>query len=184
MAGTLKGGIGSASAVTVDGITVGALAAVNSMGSVVGPDGRTFWAAPFELEGEFGGLGADPGRLRAQPDAWPGAKLDPSPRENTTLCVVATDVELTNPELKRVAAMAQAGLAQAIRPVFTPFDGDVVFALSTARRAPAEPRAFTVARIGALAADTLARAVARGVYEARAWPGSGVADWAGAGFRV
>ena len=165
MAGTLKGGIGSASAVTADAITVGALAAVNSMGSVVGPDGRTFWAAPFELEGEFGG--SDPGLLRAQPDAWPYAKVDPSPRENTTLCVVATDVELTNPELKRVAAMARAGLAQAIRPVFTPFDGDVVFALSTARRPAAEPRAFTVARIGALAADTLARAVARGVYEAR-----------------
>lgn len=165
MAGTLKGGIGSASAVTSDGITVGALAAVNSMGAVVGPDGRTFWAAPFELEDELGG--ADPGRLRAAPDAWPHAKVDPSPRENTTLCVVATDAELSNPELKRVAAMARAGLAHAIRPVFTPFDGDVVFALSTARRPPAEPRAFTVARIGALAADTLARAIARGVYEAR-----------------
>jgi L-aminopeptidase/D-esterase-like protein len=165
MAGTLKGGIGSASAVTADGITVGALAAVNSMGSVTGADGRTFWAAPFELDAEFGG--ADPGRLRAEPDAWPGAKVDPSPRENTTLCVVATDVALTNPELKRVAAMARAGLAQAIRPVFTPFDGDVVFAVSTTRLEPAEPRAFTVARIGALAADTLARAIARGVYEAR-----------------
>jgi L-aminopeptidase/D-esterase-like protein len=171
MAGTLKGGIGSASAVTTDGITVGALAAVNSMGSVVGADGRTFWAAPFELDGEFGG--GDPGRLRAEPDAWPGAKVDPSPRENTTLCVVATDVALSNPELKRVAAMARAGLAQAIRPVFTPFDGDVVFALSTARREAPEPRALAIARIGALAADTLARAIARGVYEARDWSVAG-----------
>jgi L-aminopeptidase/D-esterase-like protein len=175
MAGALKGGIGSASAVTADGITVGALAAVNSFGSVVGPDGRTFWAQPFEIEGEFGAL--NPGALRAAPDAWPGAKLDPSPRANTTLACVATDVALTTPELKRVAAMARAGLAHAIRPVFAPFDGDVVFALSTARRQPAEPRALTLARIGALAADTLARAIARGVFEATAWEGSPAPDW-------
>jgi L-aminopeptidase/D-esterase-like protein len=175
MAGALKGGIGSASAVTADGITVGALAAVNSFGAVTGPDGRTFWAQPFEIEAEFGGL--DPCALKAEPDAWPGAKLDPSPRGNTTLCCVATDVALSNPELKRVAAMARAGLAHAIRPVFAPFDGDVVFALSTGRREPAEPRALTVARIGALAADTLARAIARGVHEARAWEGSPFPDW-------
>lgn len=175
MAGRLKGGIGSASAVTSDAITVGALAAVNSFGAVVGADGRSFWAAPFELGVEFGGLG--PAGLRGEPDAWPLAKLDPQPRANTTLCCVATDVALTNPELKRVAAMARAGLAHAIRPVFAPFDGDVVFALSTGRIEPTEPRALTLARIGALAADVLARAIARGVYEARAWEGGAVQDW-------
>lgn len=164
VAGTLKGGLGSASVVAADGITVGALAAVNSFGSVVAPDGETFWAAPYEMGGEFGGRGA--AGLAAQPDAWPHAKRDPGPRENTTICIVATDAALTNVEAERVAVMARAGLARAIRPVFAPFDGDVIFSLATGKVAAPEPRAFTVARIGALAADCLARAVARGVYEA------------------
>jgi L-aminopeptidase/D-esterase-like protein len=174
-AGTLKGGVGSASALTRDGLTVGALAAVNSFGSVVGPDGSAFWAAPFELAHEFGGT--DPAELWAEPDAWPHAKHDPAPGHNTTLCCVATDAALTAVELKRVAVMARAGLARAIRPVFTPFDGDVIFALSTGRREAPEPRPLTVARLGALAADTLARAVGRGVYEAQTWPGATLPDW-------
>jgi L-aminopeptidase/D-esterase-like protein len=164
MAGTLEGGLGSASAVTADGITVAALAAVTSLGSVVAPDGRSFWAAPWEIDGEFGGGG--PAGLRALPDSWPHAKLDPGARENTTLCVVATDCALSNIEAERVAVMARAGLARAIRPVFAPFDGDVIFSLATGRVAAPVPRAVTVARIGALAADCLARAVARGVFEA------------------
>lgn len=168
MAGTLPGGLGSASIAADDGITIGALAAVNSFGSVVAPDGRTFWAAPYEIEGEFGGRGT--AGLGADPDRWPYAKADPGARENTTICVVATDARLTAPECKRVAAMATAGLARAIRPVFAPYDGDVVFALATCRVEAAEPRPFSVARIGALAADCLARAVARGVFEA--YPGA------------
>lgn len=164
MAGTLKGGLGSASVVTADGITVGALAAVNSFGSVAAPDGKTLWAAPYELDGEFGGRGD--GGLVARPDAWPHSKRDPGPRENTTICIVATDAALTQVEAERVAVMARAGLARAIRPVFAPFDGDVIFSLATGKAAVAEPRAFIVARVGALAADCLARAVARGVYEA------------------
>ena len=165
LAGTLRGGLGSASAVTADGITVGALAAVNSFGSVVAADGETFLAAPWEVDGEFGGRG--PGQLRIAADAWPHAKRDPQAGENTTLCVVATDAALTNVEAKRVAVMARAGLACAIRPVFSPFDGDVIFALATGRLPVAEPRPWTTARIGALAADCLARAVARGVHAAR-----------------
>ena len=176
MAGTLKGGLGSASAVTRAGITVGALAAVNSFGSVVGPDGCSFWAAPFEIGHEFGGT--DPGELYARPDAWPFAKRDPQGLDNTTIAVVATDADLTTAEATRVARMAKAGLARAIRPVFSRFVGDVVFALATGRVAMPEPRAFTLARSGALAADCLARAVARGVYEARAWEGSDIQDWA------
>jgi L-aminopeptidase/D-esterase-like protein len=74
--------------------------------------------------------------------------------------------------------MAQDGLARAIRPVHAPFDGDVVFVLSTAARPLAEPPAYTVARVGALAADCLARAVARGVHAATAWPGVAVRTWA------
>jgi L-aminopeptidase/D-esterase-like protein len=91
--------------------------------------------------------------------------------------VVATDVKLTSDEAKRVAIMAQDGMARAIRPSHTPFDGDIVFAMSTGKLEAAEPRAFTVARIGALAADTLARAIARAVYLATPWPGSEVPTW-------
>jgi L-aminopeptidase/D-esterase-like protein len=176
MAGALKGGTGSASIVAADGVTVGALVAVNSFGSVVAGDGRTFWAAPFELDGEFGGVAPSAG-FAAQPDDWGLAKAEAAPRANTTIACVATDVALTPAQAKRVAVMAQDGLARAIRPVHAPFDGDVVFALSTAARPLGERPAFEIARIGALAADTLARAVARAVYEATPWPGASVACW-------
>ena len=168
MAGALKGGTGSASVIAADGVKVGALALVNCFGSVVA-EGGDFWAAPYELAGEFGARGA--AGLKAAPDAWGLAKADPKARMNTTIACVATDVALTPAQAKRVAIMAQDGLARAIRPVHAPFDGDVVFALSTARRPLAAGDDFTVARIGALAADALARAVARGVYEAAGWPG-------------
>jgi L-aminopeptidase/D-esterase-like protein len=182
MAGALKGGTGSASIVAADGITVGALVCVNSWGSVVAPGGKSFWAAPYELGGEFGGLGS--AGLTGAPDDWGLAKADPHARmaqdrlarANTTIACVATDVALTPAQAKRVAVMAQDGLARAIRPIHAPFDGDVVFALSTGRR-PLEGGDFTIARIGALAADTLARAVARGVHDATPWPGSDVRCW-------
>lgn len=176
MAGALKGGTGSASVVTADGITVGALACVNSFGSVVAPGGRTFWASPFEIADEFGGLGA--GGLVAAPEAWGLAKAEPQARRNTTIACVATDLALTPAQAKRVAIMAQDGLARAIRPVHAPFDGDVVFALSTGREALAEAgAAMLVARVGALAADCLSRAVARAVYAATPWPESDVRCW-------
>ena len=175
MAGTLKGGVGSASAMTDDGFTVGALAAVNSFGSVIAPGGRTFWAAPYELDAEFGGLGA--GGLSASPDDWGAAKAEAVPRANTTIACVATDVALTPAQAKRVAIMAQDGLARAVRPAHAPSDGDVVFALSTGRITLPQVTPLILARIGALAADCLARAVARGVYEATPWPGEAVACW-------
>lgn len=169
MAGSLKGGTGSASIVSHDGITVGALVCVNAWGSVTAPGGRTFWAAPYEIGQEFGGLGS--AGLRADPEDWGLAKRQAAPRLNTTIACVATDAVLTPAQAKRVAVMAQDGLARAIRPVHAPFDGDVVFALSTGKRPLVETPDLFVARIGALAADCLARAVARGVYEAVAWPG-------------
>lgn len=172
MAGGLKGGTGSASAVTVDGYTVGAIVAVNSWGSVIAPGGRTFWAAPFELESEFGGLG--PTGLRAGPDEWGSAKR-PSEARNTTIACVATDAILTPAQAKRVAVMAQDGFSRAIRPVHAPFDGDVVFAISTGRKPVADN--YGLARLGALAADTLARAIARGVFEAKPWPDAYVPCW-------
>jgi len=175
MAGRLKGGLGSASIVTTDGIVVGAIAAVNSFGAVTAPGGRSFWAAPFEIDAEFGGLGAS--GLAAAADDWGDAKANPAARQNTTIACVATNVALTPAQAKRVAIMAQDGIARAVRPAHAPFDGDVVFALSTARAPLAEPQARSVARIGALAADCLARAIARGVYEATPWSADGPPCW-------
>ncbi len=161
MAGAARrGGVGSASVVGGDGYSVGALAAVNSFGSVTAPGGCAFWSAPFEMAGEFGGVPL--GDLRAAADDWGWAKAEAQPRANTTLACVATDAALTPGQARRLAIMAQAGLARAIRPVYTPFDGDVVFALSTGRRALAAPIDRTLMHLGATAADCLARAVARG----------------------
>jgi L-aminopeptidase/D-esterase-like protein len=164
VAGALKGGQGSASIVTADGYTIAALACVNSWGSTTMPGSRAFWAHAFELDGEFGAVAPEAGQFDLED--WAGAKFNPQPRANTTIAVVAVDADLSPGEAKRVAQMASAGLARAIRPVFAPFDGDVVFALATAAKAAPAPRALAVARFGALAADCLARAVARGVYAA------------------
>lgn len=165
-AGALKGGQGSASIVASDGVTIAALVCVNSWGSTTLPNQRAFWASPFEIDNEFGGVKPDPSASFDSED-WGGAKFNPQPRANTTIACVALDAALTPAEAKRIAQMASAGLARAIRPVFAPFDGDVVFAISTAQRELPEPRALSLARFGALAADCLTRAVARGAYAAR-----------------
>lgn len=170
-AGSLKGGVGSASAVLSTGYTVGAIVGVNSAGSVVAPGGNTFWSAPYEIDGEFGGLGSS--GLSAAGDEWGAAKPNPRAGENTTIAVIATDVALTRVECQRVAIMAQDGMARAIRPSHAPFDGDIVFCISTEKQQIPEGamRQFVVAQIGAAAADVLARAIARGVYHATNWDG-------------
>ncbi|MCC6788219.1 MAG: P1 family peptidase [Hyphomonadaceae bacterium] len=173
VAGALKGGQGSASIVSQDGFTVAALACVNCWGSTTLPNQRAFWAHPFEIDGEFGAVA--PVVQSFDAEDWGGAKFNPQPRANTTIACVATDAALTPAEAKRISQMASAGLARAIRPVFAPFDGDVVFTLATGARETSEPRALAIARFGALAADCLTRAVARGVHAAasagahRAW---------------
>jgi D-aminopeptidase len=160
-----KGGVGSASAVTGDGVTVGALAVVNAVGSAVVGDGPSFWAAPFEQDKEFGGHGF--------PSEVTPAALNPRTkgvdRASTTLIIVATDAVLSKAQAKRLAIMAQDGLARAIVPVHSPLDGDVVFAAATGARALADPP-FGLMRLGAAAAHVVARAVACAVYEATALP--------------
>jgi L-aminopeptidase/D-esterase-like protein len=165
-AGALKGGQGSASIVTADGFTVAALACVNCWGSSTMPASRAFWAHAFEIDGEFGGVKPDANAPPFDAEDWGRAKFAAQPRANTTIACVAVDADLTPAEAKRVAQMASAGLARAVRPVFAPFDGDVVFALATARKQAPEPRPLAIARFGALAADCLTRAIARGVYAA------------------
>ncbi len=165
VAGGYKGGLGSASAITSDGYTVGALAAVNAFGSPVMPGTSTLWAWAFEQNGELGGQFAPkPGALSL--DFPPDIKRPPEPAANTTIAIVATDAALTPSQARRVAVMAHDGFARALRPVHTPVDGDVVFALSTGAKPLAEPWQFHLGRIGSIAADCLARAIARGVFEA------------------
>lgn len=162
-AGAGLGGAGSASYVTDDGLIIGAIAAVNSFGSVKMPESDAFWAWPFEEEGEFGGRrpAAD---WKPAADLPPDTKLASPVRTNTTIAVVAVSASLTQAEARRVAIMAQDGVARAIRPVHGPTDGDAVFVLAMGEEAPAAPLQLT--RIGLLAADCLARAIARAVYEA------------------
>jgi len=163
-----KGGIGSASAQSPDGFMIGALATVNAAGSVIVGRGPWFWAAPFETNGEFGGRGL--------PDPFPPQAFEPltkgSARESTTLVVVATDAVLTKAQAKRLAVMAQSGLSRAIYPVHSPLDGDVVFAASTGRRPLADAN-IGLTELGTLAANVVARAIARGVFAATALPQPG-----------
>jgi D-aminopeptidase len=159
----LKGGLGSASAQMRDSTTVGAIVAVNAVGSVTVGDGPHFWAAPFEQGNEFGGRGF------AMRDDALTIRLKGQQRENTTIALVATDAALTKPQAKRLAVMAHDGLARAIYPAHTPIDGDIVFAASTGKR-PLENPLHGLAELGTVAANVLARAVARAVYEASALP--------------
>ncbi len=172
-AGADQGGIGSASVVAAGGVVVGALAAVNSHGAVRMPGTDAYWAWPYEQGGEFGGVRPDPG-FTLDLDDWGAAKTNPgmapdsvTGRTNTTVCVVATNIILTPTQATRVAKMAQAGIARAVRPAFAPFDGDVIFCLSTGQAPLGEPHPLELARIGELAAACLARAIARGVHLAR-----------------
>jgi L-aminopeptidase/D-esterase-like protein len=160
---TCKGGVGSASALTESGHRVGALAAVNAMGSATVGDGPHFWAAPFEHGREYGGLGWPrtfdlrlPPRLRAR---VPG----------TTLVLVATDASLSKPQAHRLASMARDGLARAIVPSHAPMDGDCVFAAATGAR-PLADAVPELTELGHVAAIVTARAIARGVFEAAALP--------------
>jgi len=163
-----KGGLGSASAATPAGVKVAALAVVNAVGTVTVGDGPWFWAAPYEIGGEYGGRGMPPSftsdmlkmRIKGGPEA--------SAAESTTLVVVVTDAVLTKTQAKRLAMIAQTGMARAIYPVHAPLDGDVVFAAATGAN-PIDPL-FGLTELGMVAANVVARAIARGVYSASALP--------------
>ncbi|WP_341701870.1 P1 family peptidase [Ferrovibrio sp.] len=169
-AAKLKGGLGSVSWVEDDGLMVGAMVAVNPVGSVLTPGNRGFWAAPYEQDGEFGGhgLGLAPGGLDLGIAAE--ARIGPPVTGgHTCIGIVATNAVLDKAALRHVATMAHDGLARAIRPVHTPFDGDTLFALATGAWQDAggdATRSWLIARVGSIAADCVARAVARGVWAA------------------
>jgi len=161
----LKGGLGSASAATVAGYTVGALAVVNALASAVIGGGPHFWAGALEEGDEFGGLGLPP---KVTPEmrrlAWKGSQT-----LATTVALVATDAALSKAQAKRLAVAAQGGIAKGLRFAHALNDGDVVFAAATGHR-PLRGEPSSLIEITALATDCLTRAIARGVYEATALP--------------
>ncbi|MCB2192089.1 MAG: P1 family peptidase [Deltaproteobacteria bacterium] len=173
VAGGMKGGLGSASEVLETGVTVGAVVAVNSLGSLLNPATGMLWELGQEVNHEFGPEAAI---ARVLPPWPPQAE----PAKNTTIGVVATDTTLNKAQCKKVAQMAQDGLARAIRPTHTMFDGDTIFALATAQRPlPSEPGFFgppeatAITEIGRAAADCLSRAIIRAAMAAESlggWP--------------
>jgi L-aminopeptidase/D-esterase-like protein len=169
--GRLKGGLGSASAVLDNGVTVGALVAVNALGSPTIGDGPHFWAAPWEMAREFGGFGVSEGNE-------PGAEPLPSKRsgEATTIAIVATDAVLTQAQAQRMATAAHDGMARAIVPSHTLLDGDLVFGVAIGNRVLADPLADQLV-LGHAAACCLARAIARAVYLASPADGDIQAAW-------
>ena len=154
----LKGGLGSASTVLENGATVGALVVANPIGQVTIGDGPEFWAAPFEVGAEFGNRGLAPA-----PDPIPPTKVEA--RGATTIGIVATDLDLTKPQAKRLATMAHDGIARAVVPSHTPFDGDLIFAAATGRH-PGSVEDLALIRAGHAAATCMARAIARAIYKA------------------
>ncbi|MEM6413504.1 MAG: P1 family peptidase [Pseudomonadota bacterium] len=194
IAGLNKGGLGSASYITDNGIKVGALIAVNSFGSVKLPGDEAYWAWPYEWNDEFGGikpnLALGPcadlpddtklgplgfGHKATSNDASDGASNEAM---NTTIGVIAIQMPdasrlISQANMKRVAVMAQDGLARAIRPIHGPTDGDILFTACVEEPdttdlpqngIPIDP--ITLTRIGSIAADVTARAIARAIYEA------------------
>lgn len=178
MSAMLKGGLGSASFVLENGVTVGALVAANPMGSVTTDGERHFWAAPFEVDGEFGGIGPDPrgglGRtlLSRKHEIMSGM----AEGANTTIAIVATDANLTKTQAKRMAVAAHDGIGRATLPAHAPFDGDLIFSAATGgHSAPVEGP--ELALIGHAAALCLSRAIARAVYHATPAPGDLIPTW-------
>ncbi len=159
-----KGGLGSASVVLEDGLMVGALVSVNPLGSVMTPSGKHFWAAPFEMGAEFGGLGSDATEgYQPLPDSRKLAAM--AALGNTTIAIIATNAALDKAQCHRLAVAAHDGMGRAIAPAHTPMDGDLIFAASTGEAQLENPPA-QLAALGHAASVCLSRAIARGVWEA------------------
>ena len=186
---SLKGGLGSASLVLPDGVVVAALVVANPHGNVTVPGGRHFWAAPFEINDEFGAHGItsthDPlsipenNKFKAYAEMYGSANQPPPPPPqgmNTTIAVVATNAALNKAQLKRLAVAAQDGMARAIVPSHTPVDGDLVFSVSTSERVLIGEGTDAML-LGHAAAVCLSRAIARGVYHATSMVGDTLPCW-------
>lgn len=169
----MKGGLGSASLALPDGTMVAALVASNPIGAVTTPGDRHFFAAPFEIDDEFGGVGPDSSSGLGHPlESRKMAAI--SARENTTIAIVATDAALSKAQCHRMAVAAHDGIARATVPAHTPNDGDLVFAVSTAHFEAETP---DLLMIGHMASLCLSRAIARAVFEATPAPGDLLPCW-------
>lgn len=173
----LKGGLGSASLVLRTGHMVGALVGANATGMVTVGDRAHFWAAPYEIDGEFGGLGtfATPVPFM-ETSRTKRDYASSSPVANTTIAIVATDAALTKAQCKRMAVAAQDGIARAVSPSHALVDGDIVFAVSTGLVLVEDP-IIDVMHLGHAAAVCLSRAIARAIYLATPAPGDMVPTW-------
>jgi D-aminopeptidase len=171
LTGRWKGGLGSASAVLDSGHRIGALVAVNALGSATVGNGPHFWAAPWEMGAEFGGFG--PATAHDPGDEPPPTK---GRGEATTIAIIATDAALTQAECQRLATAAQDGMARALVPSHTLLDGDLVFAAATGDRPLSDPIGDAF-RLGHAGASCLARAIARAVYLAHPMPGDVLPAW-------
>ncbi|NOX73116.1 MAG: P1 family peptidase [Alphaproteobacteria bacterium] len=168
----LKGGLGSASFVLDNGMTIGALVAANSVGSVVQQGQKNFWAAPYEIGDEFGGHGT--ARIDPTQERDPYAAI--SEGTNTTIAIIATDATLTQAQATRLATAAHDGMARAIFPSHTPIDGDLIFAAATGDKPLDDPLTDTLL-LGHAAAQCLARAIARAIYNATPAKGDILPTW-------
>lgn len=163
--GNIKGGLGTASIVLENGITVAAIVAVNPAGSPYNPETGELYARWLELDGEFGGL------TTPQATGWNGGAPedyfalfnDGATVQNTTIGIIATDARLTKAQATKIAQMAHDGYARALRPVHTMGDGDVIFAMGTGA-VELEGNAFGA--IGSAAADVIARAIVHAIINA------------------
>ncbi len=172
---TLKGGLGSASLVLPSGYTVGALVVANPHGSAVAPGSQQFWAAPFEVDNEFGGLGAvtESYGLRMPGNEKLAAY---EALANTTLAIVATDARLNKAQAKRLAVAGQDGIARAVVPAHTQYDGDLVFGMSTGTQ-PLIDAQQDLVTLGHAASVCVARAIARAVFNASPEKGDILPTW-------
>lgn len=162
---TTPGGLGIAAETLPCGASVVAVMAVNAAGSPLIGSSDRYWAAPFEQNAEFGGLGL--------PNPWPEDATSVTTKRghstaglNTTIGVVITDAVITKVEAKQIAVMAHDGFPRALYPVHTPGDGDLLFVLSTGTRSLDRER-LSLLTLGTVAANAVARAIAQGVHTAR-----------------
>jgi len=168
--GSIKGGLGSTSLILHSGVTVAALVAVNSAGSVINPDTGCPWEIGLEIGNEFGQQGKRAVRL---PPQTASASV-----KNTTIGIIATDAMLTKAQAQKIAQMAHDGMARAIRPSHTMFDGDAIFCMATGKRKLPEnsgffstPQAPAINEIGHSAADCMSRAITRAILTAESLAG-------------
>jgi L-aminopeptidase/D-esterase-like protein len=169
-AGSIKGGLGTASRILDSGITTAVVVAVNPDGEVINPATGRPWEIGLEIENEFGRQGKRAVILPPRPKITPGT--------NTAIGVVATDATLTKAQAHKVAQMAHDGMARAIRPAHTLFEGDTIFCMATGKRklpeipgyyGPVHARA--VSDIGHAAAECMSRAIINAILTAKSMAG-------------